>query len=226
MKKKFKYFATKADGSDTYIIDADFTHGIGQENEIGLEETMTEQENRKEKERMAHLVDLARHRDAEAFSLLYEMVYTDMYRMALYTLGDVHDAEDVVSEAVLDAYQQIHSLRDKTAFRGWIFRILTCKCKRRMKEYVRTKQEEPAEALEVVASAEADNAMQNVLDRQEIAQAFAAVTQEDRLIVTMVVYGGYSSKEIAKILHKNPNTVRSRYHRALDKMQQVLAAGR
>lgn len=187
---------------------------------------MTEQEKNEERERMEQLVDLARHRDAEAFSLLYEMVYQDMYRMALYTLGNVHDAEDVVSEAVLDAYQQIHSLRDKTAFRGWIFRILTRKCKRRMQEYVQSRQEEPAEALEAVASKEAEASMQTVLDRQEIALAFAAISQEDRLIVTMVVFGGYSSKEIARILHKNSNTVRSRYHRALEKMQQTLADGR
>lgn len=183
---------------------------------------MTEQQKQEERQRMEHLVELARHRDAEAFSLLYEMVYQDMYRMALYTLGNVHDAEDVVSEAVLDAYQQIHSLRDKTAFRGWIFRILSCKCKRRIKDYIKTKQDESVDVLEEMASKEAETAMETVLDRQEIARAFAVIGQEDRLIVTMVVFGGYSSKEIAKILHKNANTVRSRYHRALEKMQQIL----
>lgn len=185
---------------------------------------MTEQQKQEEKLRMEHLVELARNRDAEAFSLLYEMVYQDMYRMALYTLGNVHDAEDVVSEAVLDAYQQIHSLRDKTAFRGWIFRILTCKCKRRIKDYIKTNQEESASVLEKMESKEAASAMETILDREEITRAFAAINREDRLIVTMVVFGGYSSKEIAGILHKNANTVRSRYHRALAKMQQVLVS--
>lgn len=186
-------------------------------------------EEQNEKERIRKLVSLARQKDAHAFSLLYEMVYEDLYRMALYTLGNPHDAEDMVSDTVLDAYAQIGSLRDELAFRGWIFKILSNKCNRKIKEYVGKRDhivanEEERDAMMDKQAMQSVDEMDNVLDREELVHAFKAITKEERLIVTMSVYGGYDSKEIAKILHMNRNTVRSKYKRALDKMRIKLGS--
>ena len=78
------------------------------------------------------LVQRAKEGDAEAFSKLYEEIYQDLYRFALYTLKNTHDAEDVVGDTVMDAWQEIRSLRRAEAFRAWIFRILINKCKKRL----------------------------------------------------------------------------------------------
>ena len=48
----------------------------------------------------------------------YRQVYRDLYRFALYTLGNPQDAEDVVSDAVVDAYQSYGKLRNQEAFRA------------------------------------------------------------------------------------------------------------
>ena len=85
--------------------------------------TQTDTEKLKE----AELVSRARQQDAEAFAELYASVYRDLYRFALYTLGNPEDAEDVVSDTVTDAYAAIHKLRSVEAFRPWIFIILTNK---------------------------------------------------------------------------------------------------
>ena len=69
----------------------------------------------------------------DEFIELYTAVYKDLYRYALYVLGNREDAEDAVSEAVVDAYAEFGKLRDKGAFKGWIFKILSAKCKRRLK---------------------------------------------------------------------------------------------
>lgn len=180
-----------------------------------------------EQEKMEKLVFLAKNKDAHAFSLLYEMVYEDLYRMALYTLGNSHDAEDVVGDTVLDAYSQIGNLRDETAFRGWIFKILTNKCRRKIKEYIGQREQIVGEFSEETADYAGDasyrkDEMEQVLDRQEIAYAFSCISREERLLVTMAVYGGYDSREIARILHMNRNTVRSKYQRALKKMRESL----
>lgn len=60
-------------------------------------------------------------RNAEDFAAKYEKVYQDMFRFALYTLKNRHEAEDVVSETVLDAWKGIEGLKDENAFRAWIF---------------------------------------------------------------------------------------------------------
>ena len=51
-----------------------------------------------------HLVEKARQRDAGAFAALYTQIYQDLYKFALYTLKNSHDAEDVVSDTVTDAF--------------------------------------------------------------------------------------------------------------------------
>ena len=52
--------------------------------------------------------------------------------------------------------------------------------------------------------------------------AFARLGDEERLILSLNLFGGYTSKEIGRILDLNDNTVRSRQKRALAKMAEYL----
>ncbi|MDD3339520.1 MAG: RNA polymerase sigma factor [Lachnospiraceae bacterium] len=159
-------------------------------------------------------VQRARKGDKEAFGALYEDIYADLFRFALYTLKNRQDAEDVVSDTVISAYQQIGNLRDADAFKGWIFRILSNQCKRRLKEYLDKTVVLP------------DDLAADSLDMAEdshVRQVFAKLSDEERFIISMHLFAGYNSREIGKILHMNDNTVRSKESRALKKMEQFLA---
>ncbi len=158
------------------------------------------------------LVDRAKEKDKDAFARLYEMVYLDLYRFALYTLKNCHDAEDVVADAVADAYYGIGRLKDATAFKNWIFKILSNKCRRRLKEYTQKMSELPDD-LEQGGDFTEDF---------QVRQAFARLSDEERLIISMHLFAGYTSRETARILHKNENTIRSKESRALAKMRQML----
>lgn len=160
-------------------------------------------------------VEAARAGDAHAFARLYEAVYKDMYRFALYTLRNETDAEDAVSEAVTDAYASIHKLRSADAFKAWIFRILSNKCKDRLKEYTRKHVNLEDVKAEVYHEEE-------LAESLHVRKVFGELADEERLIVSMHVFGGYTSREIAKILHMNHNTVRTRESRALKKMAEKL----
>ena len=158
------------------------------------------------------LVEQAKKKDTEAFAKLYELVYQDMYRFALYTLKNPQDAEDVVSDTVIDAYESIKKLRNADAFKGWIFRILSNKCRRKIKDYVNKTTELPEEL-----STKGDFT-EDVATRE----AFMRLDDDERLIISMSVFAGYSSREIGAILKKSDNTVRSDKSRALKKMEQML----
>lgn len=166
-----------------------------------------------EKEKL--LVKRAKRGDTEAFASLYSEVYQDMYRFALYTLGDREDSRDAVSDAVLSAFSSIKNLRKEEAFRSWIFRILFVKCKERRKEYVNK-------------TLEWDETVQNTLftegpeEHTLVRRAFFELEQEERLIVGMHLFCGYKSREIAGLLEMNENTVRSKESRALKKMAEKL----
>lgn len=161
------------------------------------------------------LVEAARAGDAGAFAGLYEAVYKDMYRFALYTLRNETDAEDAVSEAVTDAYASIHRLRSADAFKAWIFRILSNKCKNRLKEY--GKKTVPLEDAGEIAAADCD-----MTDSMFVRKVFGELKDKERLIVSLHVFGGYTTKEIAGMLKMNPNTVRTKESRALKKMAEKI----
>lgn len=160
------------------------------------------------------LITRARQGDRDAFAELYAQVYQDLYRFALYILKNRHDAEDVVSDTVVAAYEQIRKLRREEAFRGWIFKICSNRCRRKLKEYINKTEELPDD----LAASGGD-----LSEQTQVRTAFAKLSEEERLIISMHIFAGYTSKEIGKILHMNDNTVRSKENRALKKMEKFMA---
>ena len=176
------------------------------------------------KERMEELVKLAVGGDARSFAELYESVYKDLYKSAYYTLGNSHDAENVVSDTALDAFAGINKLRDPKNFRAWIFRILSNKCNKYIRGYIKNREfvsEVPIEEYLDISVAEGDS-IKTAEDKSIIEQAFSVLSNEEKEIVTMTVYGEMDSGEIASSMNINRNTVRSKYSRALRKMRQCL----
>ena len=164
-------------------------------------------------EKESGFVRKARRGDATAFARLYQEYYLDLYRFAFYTLKNRQDAEDVVSDTVADAWAQIAGLKKAESFKAWIFKILSNKCRRRLKEYL-DKTEEIPEDLSVPDRNHAEDA--------DVRAAFARLSDEERMSLSLNLFGGYTSKEIGRLLDLNDNTVRSRQKRALEKMADYL----
>lgn len=160
-------------------------------------------------------VKKAKNGDTKAFAWLYQQIYPDMYRFALYTLRDKEDAEDVVSEAVADAFAAIPKLRSEESFKSWMFKILSNKCKNKLKEYANKTLELP-EDIEEKASG------QRVEEAALVRKLFFELGEEDRLIISMHLFAGYTSREMAELLHMNENTIRSKESRALKKLARKL----
>ena len=160
------------------------------------------------------LIMHARQGDRDAFAEIYSQVYQDLYRFALYTLKNRHDAEDVVADTVMAAYEQIRKLRSEEAFRGWIFKICSNICKRKLKEYLNKTEELPDDLIAATG---------DLAEDAHVRAAFARLSHEERLIISMHIFAGYTSKEIGGILHMSDNTVRSKESRALKKMEQFMA---
>ena len=56
----------------------------------------------------------------------------------------------------------------------------------------------------------------------EVLELLKILSDEERLIVTMSVFGGYKGEEISRMLHRKHSTFRSRYRRSLKKLEQEL----
>lgn len=165
---------------------------------------------------MQDLVRCAKRGDADAFVALYEMVYQDMYAYACYMLRNRADAEDVVSETVICAYETIGRLRQADRFRHWIFKILSNQCMRKRKTYLREAD------LPMEEHADHADAMEQTEQKQDLEAAFSVLDEEERWIVNAFLFAGYQGNEVASLLGINPSTVRSKYRRALLKMRKHL----
>ncbi len=180
-------------------------------NEIGMEGFMEER----------LLVKRAKRGDVDAFAKLYEKIYKKLYAFALYTLKRPEDAEDVVSAAVMDAFETIGKLKKDEAFSGWIFRIVANKCNQKMREYYKQGEELTEELMEMAGETEScwdDTKEENL----EVRQTFFELSEEERRIIGMHVFFGYKTREIADVLGMNENTVRSKESRALKRMESRL----
>ena len=153
--------------------------------------------------------------DANTFSKMYESLYKDLYRFAFYMMKHAQDAEDAVSEAVISAYENIRKLKNEDAFKSWMFTILANKCKKKLLSS--SGKELPLEHYEARTEQDMEISM-------EIKKAFLILTEEERLIVALSVFAGYTSGEIGNMQKINASTVRSKRKRALEKMSYVLEA--
>lgn len=167
---------------------------------------------------MIAYVLLARNGDTEAFCKLYEQYYKDMYRFAYYLLGNEEDAQDAISDTVLDAFSSIKKLKKPESFKSWIFKILSTKCKRQQAVYVSNREHLKTD----------DNTSELVkedypyADSIDIKNAFKALNDIERNVIALMVFAGYNSRETAKLLGSPEGTIRSLKSRALTKMSQYL----
>ena len=169
-------------------------------------------------------VEAARQGDKDCFAQVYESIASDLYKVALYTLGNAYDAEDVVSETFIEAYRGITNLRDASSFKPWMMKILSIRCKRKVTEYVKHKNTFDIENFTATLSDEADLSAE-VSQQVTVVSALGRLSAQEREIIALSVLQGYTTKEIAAILGSPQGTISSKLHRSLAKLRKMLEAG-
>ncbi len=168
------------------------------------------------------LVKSAKQGDENSFAMLYDEVSLPMYKYALYSLGNSYDAQDVVSEAFLDALKGLRNLRDESAFKPWIMKILSVKIKRKIREYTVGRNTVEISEVDNLYS-DGSDLDRDVSERSAAMEALGKLTPQERQIVVLSTMYGYTTKEIAGLLGCPHGTVSSKLHRSLGKLRTMLA---
>lgn len=163
----------------------------------------------------------ARQGDPDSFAAVYQQIADDLYRVALYSLGNAHDAQDVVSETFIEAYKGIGGLRDENSFKPWIMRILSIRCKRQIGRYISGRNEVDIEDF-LDLSDEREDMEGSSTQKLTLLSALQTLTPEERQIVALAVVQGYTVRETAEILGAPQGTVSSKLHRTLKKLRAKL----
>lgn len=150
--------------------------------------------------------------DTETFIELIQEYTPNLYRLALGILHNKEDAEDAVAEAVLKAYEKMHTLKDAGKFRPWIMRIAANEAKR---IYAKRKKSTPVGNPEEYMPEFQDG-------RHELWELVSGLEGAYREVVILYFYEQFSVKEIGGILHIPEGTVKSRLHRAKQRLRELL----
>ena len=163
----------------------------------------------------------AKRGDAEAFGELYALYQKEMFRYACIVVGNPVAAEDAVSEAVIEAYENIGNLRNPGSFKGWMFKILNSACRRQYKDLNKDLPLIEETGHEIIDPQGMEFRELSI----DLQKAMSVLSPEDRQIVLMRAVAGTGSREIAESLGIPDATVRSRYSRSVAKLGKILKEG-
>jgi RNA polymerase sigma factor (sigma-70 family) len=149
----------------------------------------------------------------------------DAYNLARWLTRREQDADDVVQEALLRAYQFFDSFRGSSS-RPWLLSIVRNTCytwlqRNRAREPVVSFDEEIHSRTRTSVSPETQSLVRE--DRGLLRQAIEQLPPEFREAIVLRELEGLSYKEIAEIAGIPLGTVMSRLARARDQLQQRLS---
>lgn len=165
-----------------------------------------------------------------------EALLPELYGAAVRLCRDRTEAEDLVADAVARAWEALPSLKERDAFRAWIFRILNnrfvshCRSAR-----VRDGEADPSAPDDAPFSiferlhhpvllwwGNPETEFLNGLLREDLERALDALPDAFRAVVVLVDVQGLSYREVADLLEVPVGTIRSRLSRGRSLMQAAL----
>ncbi|MCH5303288.1 MAG: RNA polymerase sigma factor [Ruminococcus sp.] len=164
------------------------------------------------------LVFAAKNGNEKCFEELYKLYYNKIYALALITMKNEADAEDVLQLTFINAWKYISQIEDVSAFNTWIQRITQNQCYsqlRKKKISVSIEDDENTEVLElesdfILPEAYADNADLSA----RLMKVIYNLSEVQRQTILLFYYEQLSVEEIAEVMNCSEGTVKSRLYLA------------
>jgi RNA polymerase sigma-70 factor, ECF subfamily len=167
------------------------------------------------------LVAAAQGGDREAYVDLIRVRTDRLFTIAQRILRDIDRAEDALQDALVIAWRDLRGLRDPDRFDAWLQRLVVNVC---IAQATRERRRAAnLRALPVDGPAAPDELL-GVGDRDLLERGFRRLPPQQRAILVLHHYLGYSPSEIAETLGIPPGTARSRLHHAHRAMRAALEA--
>jgi RNA polymerase sigma-70 factor, ECF subfamily len=154
-----------------------------------------------------------------------ERLYNSVYRL----VENAEDAQDVVQEAFLNAYQSLDGFKEDSLFFTWLYRIavntaISFKRKQRATVRIDTGRngEHLVEPLDPSEESRPGHALEQAEEGRKIREALGRLSPEHRAVLVMKDMEGQKYETMAEILQVPIGTIRSRLHRARLELRELL----
>jgi RNA polymerase sigma-70 factor (ECF subfamily) len=172
--------------------------------------------------RDAALIRRVRAGDTAAFDVLVAAYMRPAFQMAYRVVGHREDAEDLLQESFLAAYQYLDSFDVERPFGPWLNRIVLNRGANLRRSRTRRQTEPETEAVSAAPSALEESTRTEA--RELLNRALATLSERQRLIVTLFDVDGLTSTEIGERLELAPGTVRWHLHEARRVLRGTLSS--
>ena len=178
-----------------------------------------------------HVVERVLGGDTALYELLMRRHNQRLYRIARAILRDDVEAEDVMQDAYVRAYQNLASFEGRAKFITWLTRIAIhealSRSRRRSKfQSFDSSEQSQGEVMKSVISLDR-SPEQEAYDRElagVIEKAVLSLSEEHRLVFMLRDIEGMSTDETAQCLNLTQENVKVRLHRAHAKLRKQLYA--
>jgi RNA polymerase sigma factor (sigma-70 family) len=163
-------------------------------------------------------VDALRRHRPETLADLLATYGQELQAVAYLILRDRGEAEDIVIETLLTAFEQGGRIRDERALRAWLLRVAT--------NHALGSRRKSARLIRLDVSPETagpgDMAAESSA-RVVLLDGVSRLPLQMRAAVVLRYYADLSVEEVAATLGKSPNTIKAQLQTALDRLRVHLA---
>ncbi|WP_434391595.1 sigma-70 family RNA polymerase sigma factor [Melittangium boletus] len=172
-----------------------------------------------------------RRGEPDAFETLVRTYQDRLYDFCVRMLSDREEAYDVVQDVFVSAHQHLARFREDAKLSTWLYRIAKNHCINRLKylnrrgrgrseEYGERNEEALAEALGSPPGPDA--ALESAREQARVQWAISRLEPDARMLVALRDIEGLAYEEIVDITELPLGTVKSRLHRAREKLAEWL----
>jgi RNA polymerase sigma-70 factor (ECF subfamily) len=153
---------------------------------------------------------------------LYEKYYDKIARYVYVHIGDREEAEDIAGEVFLKALKSLKSYREQgVPMHGWLFRIahnLTVDYLRKMDK----RRTVPIDSVVLPGNDNPADVAEKNIESERVTEAMKQLTIEQREVIALRFFGGFTSKEVGEILGKGDGAVREMQRAAIQKLRGIM----
>ena len=167
------------------------------------------------------LLQQCRENNPKAQLQLYRQYAEGMFRVAVRFVNDPADAEDIVQESFIKAFDRLHQFEGQVSFGAWLKRIVV----NRSLDWIRARKEvvkdwEENEVVEL--DQKNDWEVESPVGIEEVKEAISKLPDKYREVVTLYLVEGYDHEEIGEILRIQPTNSRARLARGRQRLKMML----
>jgi RNA polymerase sigma-70 factor (ECF subfamily) len=171
------------------------------------------------------LVAKCKKGDVHSYEVLYRQYAKPMFNTSLRIVNNSTDAEDVLQESFTAAFQYLDDFDYSSTFGAWLKRIVINKSINVLRRRKLIIVDIDETAVHQVQDTEVHDEENIRLKVEEIKKAVSLLPSGYRTVLSLYLFEGYDYREISETLHIAESTARTQYHRARQKLLQLLQKG-